>query len=209
MVEHCGGDFWSNWPQKCFKYFSAKFAAYEIRPRANGCRLIDLTPCKRGSPLQEWLPALKIIYFYFRYLKITQKTPVKFYGRVVCNASTSSFCHLEVESSNPGRDTFYLFFFFFMFFFSFSFFLYPSVLSFQFINIYLHFRCLNSEISIFIYLCSCIYWLLLLCWCFTAFRHFSGHFGRGQLTYPLCSGCRLTYLTPCMRVPRFKSGYPL
>ena len=53
-----------NGPQKCLNYFSAKFATYEIRPRARGCRLTDLTPCKRASPLSEWLPALKIIYFY-------------------------------------------------------------------------------------------------------------------------------------------------
>ena len=85
-------------------------------------------------------------------------------------------------------------FFFLSYFFSFSyFFLYPSVLSFQFIHIYtyIHIRCQNSEISIFIHLCSCIFWLLLLCWCFTAFRHFSGHFGCGRLTYPLCSWASL------------------
>ena len=32
---------------------------------------------------------------------------------------------------------------------------------------------------------------LLLCWCFTALRHFSGHFGPGQLTYPHCSWASL------------------
>ena len=29
--------------------------------------------------------------------------------------------------------------------------------------------------------------LLLLCWCFTAFRHFSGHFACVQVTVPRCS----------------------
>ena len=33
--------------------------------------------------------------------------------------------------------------------------------------------------------------LLLSCWCFTALRHYSGHFGRGQLTYPHCSWASL------------------
>ena len=31
---------------------------------------------------------------------------------------------------------------------------------------------------------SNLYFLLLLPWCFTARRHFSGHLGCGQLTYP-------------------------
>ena len=34
-------------------------------------------------------------------------------------------------------------------------------------------------------------WLLLLCWCFTALRHFSGHFRHGQLTCPHCSRASL------------------
>ena len=36
--------------------------------------------------------------------------------------------------------------------------------------------------------------LLLLCWCFMALRHFSGHFGRGQLTNPHCSLSIYQYL---------------
>ena len=31
----------------------------------------------------------------------------------------------------------------------------------------------------------------LLCWCFTALRHISGHFGRGQLSISPCSWARL------------------
>ena len=41
---------------------------------------------------------------------------------------------------------------------------------------------------------TCVYMhslLLLLCWCFMAFRHISGHFGRGQLTCPHCSWASL------------------
>ena len=32
--------------------------------------------------------------------------------------------------------------------------------------------------------CCVVFCCVVLCWCFTALRHFSGHFGRGQLTYP-------------------------
>ena len=49
--KHEFSDTIENRPQKCLKYFSAKFAADEIRSRARSCRLTDLTPCKGSSPL--------------------------------------------------------------------------------------------------------------------------------------------------------------
>ena len=44
-------------------------------------------------------------------------------------------------------------------------------------------------------------WRHLLCCCFTAVRHFSGHFGRGPSTYPHCSwasllGSKCTFFSP-------------
>ena len=49
--------------------------------------------------------------------------------------------------------------------------------------------------------------LLLLCWCFTALRHFSCHFGRGQVTYPYCSS--LLGCLPELSVHSFASYWQL
>ena len=35
---------------------------------------------------------------------------------------------------------------------------------------------------------------VVVVWCFTALRHFSGHFGRGQLKYPHCFSASLQFL---------------
>ena len=51
---------------------------------------------------------------------------------------------------------------------------------------------------------------LLLCWCFTALRHFSGHFGRGQLTYLHCSWASLLgSLIPVLSAHSFASNWQL
>ena len=48
------------------------------------------------------------------------------------------------------------------------------------------------------YCCCC--W-----WCFTALRHFSGNFGRGQLTYPHCSWAILLGSLPVLSEHSFAS----
>ena len=48
--------------------------------------------------------------------------------------------------------------------------------------------------------------LLLLCWCFTALRQFSGHFGRGQLTCPHCSWASLVGSLPVLNAHFFTSN---
>ena len=48
--------------------------------------------------------------------------------------------------------------------------------------------------------------LLLLCWCFTALRHCSGHFERGQLTYPHCSWASLLGSLPVFSAHSFASN---
>ena len=73
-----------NWPQKSLKYlfiiiiiifffFFAKYAVQKIRPRARGCRLTDLTPCKGGFPLLRVVTGFEkktllffFLFFYFR-----------------------------------------------------------------------------------------------------------------------------------------------
>ena len=51
--------------------------------------------------------------------------------------------------------------------------------------------------------------LLLLYWCFTAFQHFSGHFGRGELTYPHCSWASLLCSLPVLSAHSFASNWQL
>ena len=51
--------------------------------------------------------------------------------------------------------------------------------------------------------------LLLLCLCFTALRHISGHFGRSQLTYPHCSWASLLGSLPVLGAHSFASNWPL
>ena len=50
---------------------------------------------------------------------------------------------------------------------------------------------------------------LLLCWCFTALRHISGHFGFGQLTYPHCSWASLLGSLPVHSAHSFASNWQL
>ena len=50
---------------------------------------------------------------------------------------------------------------------------------------------------------------MLLCWCFTALRHFSGHFGRGQLIYPHCSWASLLGSFPVLSAHSFASNWQL
>ena len=47
---------------------------------------------------------------------------------------------------------------------------------------------------------------MLLCWCFTALQHLSGHFGRGQLTYPQCSWASLLGSLPVLSAHYFASN---
>ena len=50
---------------------------------------------------------------------------------------------------------------------------------------------------------------LLLCWCFTALRHFSGHSGRSQLTYPHCSWASLLCSLPVLSAHSLASNWQL
>ena len=50
---------------------------------------------------------------------------------------------------------------------------------------------------------------LLLCWCFTALRHFSGNFGCGQLIYPHCSWANLLGSLPVLSEHSFTSNWLL
>ena len=50
---------------------------------------------------------------------------------------------------------------------------------------------------------------LLLCWCFTALWHFSGHFGRGQLNYPHCSWASLLGTLPLLCAHYVTSNWQL
>ena len=54
-------------------------------------------------------------------------------------------------------------------------------------------------------MCVC----LLLCWCFTALRHFSGHFRCGQLTYPHWSWASLLGSLPVLSAHSFSSNLQL
>ena len=94
-----------------------------------------------------------MFFFHFRYLKITQKNPDKYCGRVVCHARTSCFAIMRprVRTRSEAR------YFFFLFSVSAMFSVLVSSQLFQFIHLPIHFRCQNSEINIFIYLGSCIY----------------------------------------------------
>ena len=65
---------------------------------------------------------------------------------------------MDFDQILQNNFTFFLSFFLIFFFFSVFFFLYPSALVFQLIYLPIHFRCQKSEISIFIYLGSCIFW---------------------------------------------------
>ena len=51
--------------------------------------------------------------------------------------------------------------------------------------------------------------VFLLCWCFTALRHFSGHFGWGQLTYQHWSWASLLCSLPILRAHSFPSNWQL
>ena len=51
--------------------------------------------------------------------------------------------------------------------------------------------------------------LLLLCWCFTALRHFSVHFGHVQLTYPYCSWASLLVSLPVLSAHSYASNWQL
>ena len=48
-----------------------------------------------------------------------------------------------------------------------------------------------------------------LCWCFKALRHFSGHFGRGLLTYRHCSSASLLGSSPVFSSHSFASNWQL
>ena len=48
-----------------------------------------------------------------------------------------------------------------------------------------------------------------LSWCFTAIWHFSGHFRRGQLTYPQCSWASLLGSLPVLSAHSFPSNWQL
>ena len=50
---------------------------------------------------------------------------------------------------------------------------------------------------------------MLLCWCFADLRHFSGHFGRGLLTYPHCSWASLLGRLPVLSAHSFASSRQL
>ena len=51
--------------------------------------------------------------------------------------------------------------------------------------------------------------ILLLCWCFTALRHVSGHFRHGQLTCPQCSWASLLGSLPVLSAHSFASNWQL
>ena len=51
--------------------------------------------------------------------------------------------------------------------------------------------------------------MLLLCWCFMALQHFSGHFGHGQLIYPHCSWASLLGSLQVLSVHYFASNWQL
>ena len=65
---------------------------------------------------------------------------------------------------------------------------------------------LHSLIIVFAW---CSMNLLLLCQSFTALRHFSGHFGRGELTYPHCSWASLLGSLPVLSAHSFTSNWQL
>ena len=50
---------------------------------------------------------------------------------------------------------------------------------------------------------------VLLCWCFTALWHFSGHFRRGQLTFPHCSWASLLGSLSVLSAHSFASDWQL
>ena len=54
-----------------------------------------------------------------------------------------------------------------------------------------------------------IWLLLLLCWCFVALWHFSGHFEHGQLTYPHYSWASLLGSLPVLSAHSFASNWRL
>ena len=71
-------------------------------------------------------------------------------------------------------------------------------------------RVLNSLIFRLYRECvKCCVCLVVLCWCFTALRHFSGHFGRGQLTYPHCTWASLLGSLPVLSAHSFASNWQL
>ena len=51
--------------------------------------------------------------------------------------------------------------------------------------------------------------VVFVCWCFTALRHFSGHFGHGQLTCPHCSWASLLGSLPVLSAHSFASNWQL
>ena len=51
--------------------------------------------------------------------------------------------------------------------------------------------------------------LLLLCWCFTALRHFSGHFRHSHLTYLHCSWASLLGSLPVLSAHLFANNWQL
>ena len=60
--------------------------------------------------------------------------------------------------------------------------------------------------------CGCIEipaCVMLFCWCFMALQHFSGSFGRGQLTYPHCSWASLLGSLPVLSAHSFTSNWQL
>ena len=60
----------------------------------------------------------------------------------------------------------------------------------------------------FVYRFMSLLYDLLLRWCFMALQHFSGHFGRGQLTYPHCSWASLLGSLPVTdNCPSWISGW--
>ena len=54
-----------------------------------------------------------------------------------------------------------------------------------------------------------LFWGILLSWWFTALRQFSGHFGRGLLTYPHCSWANLLGSLPLLGAHSFASNWQL
>ena len=50
---------------------------------------------------------------------------------------------------------------------------------------------------------------MLLFWCFTVLRHFSGHFERSQLTYPYCSWAILLGRLPVLSAHSFIRNWQL
>ena len=73
------------------------------------------------------------------------------------------------------------------------------------------FLCINmcwapKPYLLFVFL-SCL--VVVLCWCFTALRHFSSHFGHGQLTYPHCSWSSLLGSLPVLSAHSFASNWQL